>query len=182
MSATSATRGLIGVFAHEDALLESLRQARARGIEIRDVFSPVPLAEAEELLAPRRSPVRFITFAGAVLGLGGGMALALGTAAVWHLVVGGKPPLATVPFVVVGFEMTILLGALATLAGLLCLARLPFRRFPGPGFRPAFTRDRFGLWLVFPAADEARARALLTETHAVEVEVVVEPPGGGRAP
>jgi len=178
MSAASDARGLIGVFAHEDALLEALRRARAAGLEIRDVFSPVPLAAAEEALAPRPSPVRFVTFAGAALGLGGGMALALGTSAVWHLVVSGKPVLATVPFVVVGFEMTILLGALVTLAGLLGLARLPFRRFPGPGFRPEFTRDRFGVWLVFSAADETRARALLTETGAVAVEPVVAPPGG----
>lgn len=180
MSEPVSADGLLGVFAHKDALLEALRRARSTDIEIRDVFTPVPYHEVEDLLASRKSPLRFITFKGAVLGLVGGIALAILTSLTWNLIVGGKPVTSLVPFLVVGFEFTILFGALATLAGLLLLAGLPYRRFPGPAFRPEFSRDRFGVWLVPAASKAAAAREILEEAGAVEIQQVGNSPEEGE--
>lgn len=171
MSAGDQDRGLVGIFAHEDAFLDGLRRVKEAGIAVGDVFTPVPVHGVEELLAPGKSPVRFLTLAGGIAGMVGGLALALLTALVWNLIVAGKPVTAVVPFIVVGFEGTILLGALATLLGLLVFARLPFRRFPSAGYRGAFSKDRFGVWI--PSASEeseGKARALLTEAGAEAVE------------
>jgi molybdopterin-containing oxidoreductase family membrane subunit len=164
--------GVLGIFEHTDSLMHALRQARDRKLEILDVYTPVPDEAVSEFLSPRRSPVRFVTFTGAITGLVAGMALAIGTSLVWNLIVGGKPVTSIIPFLVVGFELTILFGALATLAALLFFGGLPFRKFPSAAYRPEFTDDRFGVWLGGSGEAVDAARRLLEETGAVEVLTV----------
>jgi len=163
------SRGVVGVFSHHDALVEAVEEARRLRLEIRDVYTPVPSHEILDILKPRRSPVRFVTFAGGLTGLVSGIALAVWSSLEWNLVVGGKPVTSLVPFMVVGFEFTILLGGIATLLALLLTAGLPMRRFPTAGFRPEFTRDRFGLWLAPDASRREEALELLEKGGAVEV-------------
>ena len=156
---------VLGRFAHLDEMLDAVeRGAAAEGVTVRDVFSPVPVEEAVELVSPGKSPVRFVTLVMAIAGTAGGFALGILTAVIWDMVVGGKPVTHHVPFVVPAFELTILLGAIFTLLALLHFARLPFRRFPGDAFRPEFTRDRFGVLL--EADDPAAARELLESAGA----------------
>ena len=54
-----------------------------------------------------------------------GFALAIFTALRWELVVSRKPVVALVPFVIVGFEFTILFSIFGNLIGMLVLSRLP---------------------------------------------------------
>jgi hypothetical protein len=166
MNTPRLPQGMIGVFDNVDGMMSALEKARARRVEIRDVYTPVPSHEAAEFMSPKKSPVRYASFTGGLIGLVSGMALALGTAVVWNLIVGGKPVTSIVPFLVVGFELTILFGALATFAALLLFGGLPFRKFPAPGYRPEFSDDRFGVLL---GGAEAEARKVLEEAGAVEV-------------
>jgi molybdopterin-containing oxidoreductase family membrane subunit len=176
------SRSLLGIFAHTDAVTDALRELAAKRIPVVEVFSPVPDEEILALAASARSPVRFATLGGALSGLVTGLGLALLTTAVWELVVGGKPVYAIVPFVVVGFELTILLGALATLLGLLLFARLPFRRFPAPAYRPEFSDDRFGVQVEGSAEQLDAARGVLARAGAVDVQDIDgdAPRGGAR--
>jgi hypothetical protein len=171
--------GVLGTFAHVDRLLDAVRAVSATEFEIRDVFSPVPVAELEGLIERPPSRVPYFTFAAAAGGLVGGLALCLLSAMVWNIVVGGKPVTAHVPFVVIGFEALILIGALGTFAALLLFARLPFTRFPGPGYRPEFSKDRFGLWVRCTRAEAQRVEAVLREAGAVGIELVEPTEGGG---
>jgi molybdopterin-containing oxidoreductase family membrane subunit len=173
------TRSLLGIFAHTDALAEALRELAAKKIPVAEVFSPVPDEQILALVASARSPVRFATFGGAVAGLVGGFGLALLSTALWELVVSGKPVYSVVPFMVVGFELTILLGAIATLLGLLYFARLPYRRFPAPAYRPEFSDDRFGVQIAGSAAELDAARDVLARTGAIDVQDIEEPAAGG---
>jgi len=174
---------LLGTFAHGDALIAALRRAKAdQGLEIQDVYCPVPDHEVLELCAPRRSPVRFMTFVGGLCGLCGGLALAELTSLVWNMIVFGKPVTSVVPFLVVGFEGTILLGALGTLIGLLLFSRLPHTDFPTAAYRPSFSKDRFGLWLSCSAERVEQARGLLREAGAEQVEDVDPSTPGGQEP
>ena len=162
-------KGMLGIFEDTGGMMRALEQARERRIEIIDVYTPVPHHEVVEFVSPSKSPVRYVSFSGGLIGLASGMALAIGTALVWNLIVGGKPVTSIIPFLVVGFELTILFGGLATLAGLLLFGGMPYRKFPAPGYRPEFSVDRFGVWL---GGDEREARRLLEETGAVEVRPV----------
>jgi molybdopterin-containing oxidoreductase family membrane subunit len=166
MKAAAHGAGVLGIFEHTDTMMAALRRAREQRIEVRDVYTPVPDEAVLEFLSPRRSPVRYVTATGALTGLVTGMALAIGTSLVWNMIVGGKPVTSIIPFLVVGFELTILFGALATLGALLLFGGLPFRKFPAAAYRPEFTEDRFGVWL---GGEGEAARRLLEEAGAVEV-------------
>jgi hypothetical protein len=162
-------KGMLGIFDNVDGMMQALEQARARRVEIIDVYTPVPDHKVVEFVSPKKSPVRYVSFSGGLTGLASGMALAIGTALVWNLIVGGKPVTSIIPFLVVGFELTILFGGLATLAALLLFGGMPYRKFPAAGYRPEFSDDRFGVWL---GGGEPEARKLLEEAGAVEVQVV----------
>lgn len=172
--AANARRGLLGVFAHVDCLHAALRGLGEGKLAVVDVYSPVPDEQVLRWVSPGRSGVRFVTFTGAAAGLVTGLGLALLTAAVWELVVGGKPVYSVVPIVVVGFELTILFGALFTLGGLLALAGLPTFGPPPRAYRAAFSRDRFGIWVVGDDRELDRAREILEGAGAVEVQELGE--------
>jgi molybdopterin-containing oxidoreductase family membrane subunit len=177
MSRGALEQGVVGSFAHLDELLAAVRGERPDGVEVLDVFSPVPVEGVAEHLAPRPSPVRWFTFVGGLAGMIGGFALGIGSALIWNIVVGGKPVASHVPFVVIAFEGLILLGAIFTFLGILVAARLPYRKFPGPAHQPQFTEDRFGVWLGCAPERVAAARGYL-ERHGAES---VLPVGGEGA-
>ena len=174
-------RGVVGAFSHLDVLIDAVKKAQEKGIKVEDVFTPVPVKEIEELVAPETSPVRFVTLSGALFGVTGGFALAVGTSLIWNIIVGGKPVTHHVPFVVVGFEALILFGALATLFGILIFSKLPYTKFPGPGYRECFSNNEFGLWLSdkTDAADDARK--ILEEAGALDIRPVEAPLEGGAS-
>ena len=136
-----AAATVLGVFAHVDTATRAIRELRARGIRSIAAYSPVPLDEFEEALTGHglpRSPVRLFTLVGALTGTASGFALTIWTALKWNLITGGKPVVSIPPFVVIAFELTILLGGLCTLLGLLVTAKLPSFRILAP--RPAVQR------------------------------------------
>jgi len=177
---TRPTAGVLGSFAHVDTLVAAVDQAKQRGFEVRDVFSPVPVEEVQAKLANKPSPVRFYTFLGGLAGLVGGLALGILTSLIWNIVVAGKPVANHVPFMVLGFEAMILLGGLGTFLGLVVAARLPYRKFPGPAYQESFSKDRFGLWLGCKETDIKRATALLQSAGAESVTQIDEHDGKGR--
>ena len=160
---------LVGIFKHVDGLEEAVRSAQEAGIRVRDVYSPVPVEPVLQLVHPKRSPVRFATFLGGVLGLTGGLVLAVGTALIWDIIVFGKPVAHLAPFLVIGFEGTILLGGIFTLLALLGFSDLPELGYPTRAYQPEFSNDRFGLWLSCPSARAEQALAILEGAGAERV-------------
>jgi Ni/Fe-hydrogenase subunit HybB-like protein len=164
--------GVLGVFDSHEALVSALRRARENAFDRLDAYSPFRVEAMEGALGLRRSPVRWWTLCGALAGLAGGFALAIGASDVNQLWVGGKyTPRVIVPYCVVGFEGAILLGALGNLAGMLFHSRLG-RLKPPPAFDPRFTEDRFGLFLACPPGRHDEARALMASCRAQEVRLV----------
>ena len=141
------TDTVVGVFAHVDTTVRALEELRAKGYHDLTVYTPVPVHEIEEVLERDRpvSRVRLFTLIGALTGTISGFLLTIWSSHQWGLMVGGKPPVASIPpYVVIAFELTILFGGLATLIGMAVLGRLPRFR-PTPWFDPRFTNDRFGV-------------------------------------
>jgi molybdopterin-containing oxidoreductase family membrane subunit len=73
----------------------------------------------------KKSTVGWFTLVGGMIGLVGGFALAIFTSVQWNLIVSGKPIVAIIPFVIVGFEATILCAVFGNILGLLTQMRLP---------------------------------------------------------
>ncbi|MGH7752567.1 MAG: DUF3341 domain-containing protein, partial [Gemmatimonadales bacterium] len=135
------TPGLLAVFGHLDAAVEAIGKLKAQGRHDFTVFSPVPRHELQDALAQPVSPVRMWTLVGGIVGCGTGFWLSLWTSYQWPLVVGGKTIGSIPPYVVIGFEMTVLFGALTTLLGVLFNAALATRRMGHIAYDPRFTND-----------------------------------------
>jgi hypothetical protein len=163
--------GLLAVFAHADDFLLALRRLRAEDFRIETFFSPVRLPEAQEIVYRKPSIVRLITLLG---GIAGGLAiisLAVYAHVSFNLIVGGKPILPWIPWVVICFEGVILGAVLSTVAAWILKARLP-RLKPVVGYNPRFSQDRFGVLVVCTDTERASAKALLEKTGAEEVHCV----------
>src|SRR3989442_12107358 len=140
------TETVLGVFAHVDTTVRALEELKSKGYHDLTVYTPVPVHEIEDVLERDRpvSPVRLFTLIGGLTGTASGFFLTIWSAMQWGLVTGGKPIASIPPYVVIAFELTILFGGVATLLGLVILARLPRLR-PSAAYDPRFTNDRFGV-------------------------------------
>ena len=158
--------GVLGIFYYVNDVTDAVRALRQTGHRDLSVFSPVPHHEIEKALEQGPSLVRWVTFGGAVLGLTGGFSLCIYSALSYPLVVGGKELISLPPFVVIGYESMILLGALANLLGMLALGRLPQVKSKAPYDR-RFTEDRIGIWVPC-AGDAARRVEQMMRGHGAE--------------
>ena len=163
--------GVVGVFETADGLLKAVDKVRDRAPDGIETYTPLRLDELTTLMGRGNSPVRYWTLIGALSGLVGGFALAIGTALVNSLIVGGKHPVSIVPYCVPAFEGTILLGALGNLIGMLVHSRLPRWKTP-PGYDWQFSQDRFGLFIAAPADRFDTMRQILESTNPERTYVV----------
>ena len=117
-------------FDTKDAFLEKLDELVKSGVPRGSIntFTPYPVHETEELLDRSESPVRFFTGAGAVAGCVAGFAFTIYTVLSWPLVTGGKEIVSVNAFIVIAYELMILVGGLSAFAGFLFLTRLPVFR------------------------------------------------------
>ncbi|MBM4050904.1 MAG: DUF3341 domain-containing protein, partial [Planctomycetes bacterium] len=132
-----------------------------------DVLTPVPDEELLAAVAHRPSPVGFLTLAGGLFGMVFGFAGAAWTHAQMGLITAGKPVVSIPPFIIVAFEMTVLFGALATLAGVVLLCRLPRPRL-STHYDPRASEDHYVL-VVRSSPDRAEAAASILKAAGGEV-------------
>jgi molybdopterin-containing oxidoreductase family membrane subunit len=161
---------LMGIFVYVDDVLEAIGRLKAKGVTIDTVYSPTRNHEITDALEVKRSPVRYFTLAGGILGVASGFGLAVYTAWQWKFIVSGKPVIPVVPYVIPGFEFCILIGVLFNILGLILNTRLPKFRVP-EHYRPELSEDRFGVLVRCPAD----RRGLVTELlHDAGAEAVHE--------
>ena len=161
--------GVLGVFAHLDTTTDAIRRLRAEGFKQLTVYAPTPRHEIEEALETHESPVRIFTLVGAFTGTAAGTALAVWASLDWPLIVGGKEIISLPAFSVIMFELTVLLGALSTVAGLFLAARLPRIGRPEALYHPSFSSDRFGVYAHVPRDRYDAVQAILSESGSEEV-------------
>src|SRR3989441_5782291 len=166
----ATTETVLGVSAHVDTRVRALEDLRAKGYPALPVYTPAPVHETEEARERDRpvSHVRLFTLIGALTGTASGFLLTIWSALKWGLVTGGKPIASIPPYVVIAFELTILFGGVATLLGLVILARLPRLR-PSAAYDPRFTNDRFGVAVHCAPERGPSVRQILTTAGAEEV-------------
>ncbi len=163
--------GVLGLFEDEEAAAHAVAALKRSGFERITAYSPVPPHEILEELDERPSVVRRFTLAGGLTGvvLGFSIAAYSGVAYKLPLIVAGRPPIDWPPYVIIMFELMVLIGGLSTFIGVLVNGRLPRAglRFD---YLPGFTADRFGVFVA--TTDAGNARAVLERSHAAEVREV----------
>jgi len=118
-------RYLMGLFKDEDQVVAAVNGLKGSSYTFHRVNSPFPSHKIMDALNLKKSMVGWFTLAGGMIGLVGGFALAIFTSVQWNLIVSGKPIVAYIPFVIVGFEATILCAVFGNILGLLTQTRLP---------------------------------------------------------
>ena len=115
------------LFNDKAEFIAKLRELVASGVPVSsiEVRTPVPVHEAFHILKTPSSPLGWFTGTGAVLGAATGFGLTIGTVLAWPLITGGKPLVSLPPFMIIAFELTILLGAVASILGFFHLNRFP---------------------------------------------------------
>ncbi len=158
---------LLGIYEDPLAAARAIESLRGRGLRDVESYAPVPDPRIEQALGPPPSAVRAFTLAGGVAGCLSGLGLAIRTSLEWPLITGGKPIVSMPAFLLIGYETTILFGALATLLGFLLLAKLPRRR--PPFYDARFSAGHLGVLVTTASSEEARLARELLDTGAVEV-------------
>lgn len=153
-----------------ETMHHAVAKLKSAGVRQYEVYSPVLTHESLEAEMPRRgSWVRPFTWMGGITGVGLGLAMCILSSLLYGIITGGKPPVSPVPFVVVGFECTILFAALFTVASLVVLARLrPLA--PPAEYDGRFSNDRYGVYVQCDPERIQAVAALLRSAGATEVK------------
>ena len=159
--------GVLASFIHVDAAADAIRALRAKGIRNLVVYSASPNHEIEEALDQRVSPVRLITLIGGLTGCAAGFGMTLWMSHDWPVLVGGKPIGSIPPYVVIAFELTILLGALSTVAAVALFSVAMGKR--GIAYDPQYSDDQIGIFVPEAAGQARQLEQMLRDAGAVEV-------------
>lgn len=154
---------VMGVFERESeavAAVEGLRKSATWPV-VR-VHSPIPSHALAEAMQVRKSKAGWYTLVGGIIGFFTGFSLAIFTATRWNFIVSGKPVVALVPFVIVGFEFTILFAIFGNLIGFLHQSRLPRLRNLDV-YDPRCSGEHFGVVAACTAEDRERLTAFFRD-------------------
>jgi hypothetical protein len=163
-----STIAIISAFAGDADCAHAIHALRDAQIGDFNSFSPIPSHKIEHAIGRSKSPTRWVTLTGGITGVLTGLAITIGTTYEWRLNAGGKPLLSWPPFIIICFEMMILLGGIFGLSGFLFFSALPSTT-PAPGYNSRFGEDRFGLVVRCEEADAARIESILKESNAEDV-------------
>src|SRR4051812_37418424 len=161
-------QGVIGAFSELDSTVHAIEELRKQNFNDIAVFSPTPRHELDEALAAKTSAVRRFTLVGGLMGVTFGYWIPIWISDYWPIVVGGKPIASWVPYTIIGFEVMVLVGGLATVFAMFGFARIP-RLTMTVGYDPRFSSGHFGVWVETTPDDAEAAINVLKKHGAAEV-------------
>jgi Alternative complex III, ActD subunit len=161
--------GVLASFVHVDDAVGAIRGLKEKGFRDLTVYTASPNHEIEDALDQPVSWVRLFTLIGGLTGCTAGFAMTIWMSNDWPLLVGGKPIAAIPPYVVIAFELTILYGALSTVAGMIILSVA--RSLKGRPYHPRFSDDRIGVFVPCAPEQTSGIRELLGRAGSEEVTV-----------
>ncbi len=163
-SAAAPLHGLAAEYASQEQVLAAAKAAKQAGYRAMDAYSPYPVEGLDEAIGQQPSKLGYLVLAAALAGAFLGYFMQwYATVEFYPLNVGGRPLHSWPNFIVVTFEVTVLLSALTAAFGMLALNGLPrpyHAIFNTPGFERA-TRDRFFLCI---EADDPKFEPTATRT------------------
>lgn len=115
-----------------------------------------------------RSPVRWWVLAGGITGILTAIAVTFGTSWEWNLIAGGRPIISVPPYIIIMFELMILIGGLSGITGFYFHSGLPALD-PFAGYRSRFSEDKFGLVVRCDDADVSKIEAIMRNSGAEDI-------------
>jgi hypothetical protein len=134
----SKTGMMLAEFETPARLLSAAQKLHDAGYKQFDCHSPFPIHGMDQAMGLKRSPLGYIVFVVAMLGLLGGFALEWWTSTIdYPLVISGKPFFSYQAYGPVAFAVMVLSSSFIALLGMLILNKLPRLN------HPVFNSDRF---------------------------------------
>ena len=158
-------RHIMGLFKDENQVVSTLDALKASPFEFIRVNTPIPSHKIMDALNLKKSRVGWFTLCGGILGFLSGFGLAIFTATRWDMIVSGKPIVAIIPFVVVGFEATILFAVFGNVIGLLTQMRLPDQSWL-QHYDPRCSGEHFGVLAGCKAQQEEALKSFFEQRGA----------------
>jgi hypothetical protein len=140
MQALSDVYGVMAEFDSPNALIAATQKAKAAGYSKMDAYSPFPIEEVFEEIAPGNTGVPALVLTGGLIGAATGFILQyMGNLVDYQFVIGGRPNnIANWPMMIpITFELGILLAAFSAVFGMIALNGLPMH------YHPVFNAPRF---------------------------------------
>jgi hypothetical protein len=163
---------LIGTFVSDDECTHGIEALHRAQVHDFSAFSPFPsekiIEASQEARGLGRSPVRVWQLFGGIIGFLTAIVLTVGTSWEWNLNVGGRPIASIPPYIIIMFELMILVGGLSGVTGFFLHSRLPALESEA-GYRSRFGADRFGLVVRCDDGDAARLESLMRDAGADEI-------------
>ncbi len=160
--------GVLGAFHELDATVNAIEALRKQKLGDVTVFSPTPRHELEHAMEHGPSPVRRVTLIFGLLGVSFGYWIAAWISDYWPIVVGGKAIVTYVPFTIIGFEVMVLIGGLATVFAMFGFSHIP-RLTLTVGYDARFSHGDFGVYVDAAPDKQEQAMSLLRQHGALEV-------------
>lgn len=179
MTAQSELYGVMAEFKTPEGLIAATHQAKKAGYSQMDAYSPFPIEEVIEEIAPGDTGVPRLVLIGGISGALGGFALQyVGNIIDYPFNIGGRPLNITnwPSMIPITFECGILLAAFAAVFGMILLNGLPMPYHPvfnAPRFERA-SQDAFFLCIESsdPLFDRAQTSQFLRNLNALQVSDV----------
>jgi hypothetical protein len=140
-------QGVLGAFHEIDSAVHAIEALKKERFGDITVFTPTPRHEFEHAMEHGPSKVRIFTLIFGLAGVTFGYWIPVWISDYWPIVVGGKPVASWVPYTILGFEVMVLIGGLATVFAMFAFARIP-RLTMTVGYDPRFSGGHFGVWVV----------------------------------
>ena len=151
-------QGVLGAFHELDSAVYAIEELKQNKVGDITVYTPTPRHEFEHVMKHPPSRVRIFTLIFGLCGVTFGYWIPVWISDYWPIVVGGKAIATWVPFTILGFEVMVLIGGLATVFVMFGLAHIP-RLTMTVGYDPRFSSGHFGVWV---AADPDRVDEAMT--------------------
>ena len=161
-------QGVLGAFHEIDSAVHAIEDLKKERFGDITVFTPTPRHEFEHAMEHGPSKVRIFTLIFGLAGVTFGYWIPVWISDYWPIVVGGKPVASWVPYTILGFEVMVLIGGLATVFAMFAFARIP-RLTMTVGYDPRFSGGHFGVWVVTDPNRIDSAMDILKEHGAEEV-------------
>jgi hypothetical protein len=161
---------ILGIFDDYESFIQALKDLKEMGIDNISTFTPVPFHEVDKVLGEKQSPIRFLTLTGGLIGFAVGAWLTVYCTQAYPLIVGGKPLISVPPYLIIAFELTILLSTMLTAIGYFLISPISRSKL-GTSYDPSFSEDKFGISIDTTGTGSKPLKEVLEANGATEIRI-----------